>query len=147
MKIELDNAVGKQEFLQMARDYFRELNPEFTPGTDWNDFYFAGVTGNSACRLRWIKADQIRAGFVLYGIEQHRFLPRRIGVIYELYVLPQHRNKGIARACAQLVLADLRKSAAAKIQLEIVIGNAPAQKFWTGLGFSKVSERFVLAHP
>ena len=147
MKIELDNTVTKQEFLQMAHDYFRELNPEFMPAEDWKDSYYEAISGNSACYLRWIMADQRRAGFVLYGIEQHRFLPRRIGVIYDLYVLPEHRNKGVARVCAQLVFADLRKSAAARIQLEIVIGNAPAEKLWRSLGFSKVSERFVLTHP
>ena len=127
----------------MALDHFRELNPEFKPARDWSTCYFESIQNNSDCSLCWILADGVRVGFVLYGIEKHRFLPRQIGVIYELYVLPEQRRKGIAKVCAQNVIKEFQKCSLSKIQLEIVEGNAAAERLWSSVGFSKISERFA----
>ena len=83
-------------------------------------------------------------GFVLFGVEEHRFLPRQTGAIYEVYVIPEERRKGIARACAKQVIAELWKASPSKIQLEVVQGNAAAAELWRSLGFQKVTERFSL---
>jgi ribosomal protein S18 acetylase RimI-like enzyme len=85
-----------------------------------------------------------RAGFMLYGIENHRFLPRTTGMIYEVYVAPQHRRKGIARICARQAIAELRSFCPSKLQLETVEGNEKANSLWQSMGFRRVSERFVL---
>lgn len=144
MNIVLDRISDKQEFMNMALDHFRELNPEFKPATDWRRFYFESIQNNSDCSLCWILADGVRVGFVLYGIETHRFLPRRIGFIYELYVLPEQRRKGIAKMCAQNVIREFRKCSLSKIQLEIVEGNPVAERLWSSVGFSKISEKFAI---
>lgn len=89
--------------------------------------------------------DGLRVGFVLYGVEEHRFLPRKTGAIYELYIVPDQRRKGIARACAEGVIQDLWKAFPSKIQLEVVDGNGAAAELWRSLGFQRVSERLVLA--
>jgi ribosomal protein S18 acetylase RimI-like enzyme len=144
-EIELRPIVEQQEFMRVALDHFCELNPAFKPAPDWQDNYFATIRGNSDCWLQWILLDGEKVGFVLFGIEKHRFLPRRTGAIYELYISPNQRRKGIARSCAELVLAELRKYSPSKIQLEVIEGNQAAARLWQHLGFSKVSERFTLA--
>jgi UDP-2,4-diacetamido-2,4,6-trideoxy-beta-L-altropyranose hydrolase len=131
-------------FLQMAQQHFRELNPRFTPAQDWKTSYFENIKNNPKYSLRWIVADGQRVGFILFGVEEHRFLPRQTGTIYEVYVVPEERRKGIARACARQVIEELWKSSPSKIQLEVVEGNAAAAELWRSLGFQKITERFVL---
>jgi UDP-2,4-diacetamido-2,4,6-trideoxy-beta-L-altropyranose hydrolase len=134
----------RRDFLQMAWHHFRELNPMFTPANDWKNSYFESIQKNPNCSLRWIMADGLRAGFILFGVEEHRFLPRLTGAIYEVYVIPEQRRKGIARTCAKHVIDELWKSSPSKIQLEVIQGNAAAAELWRSLGFHKVTERFVL---
>ena len=143
-QIELRKVSEPGPFMQMALRHFCELNPAFEPEPDWERNYFQTIQTNQDFSLCWIVADGMRAGFVLFGIEDHKFLPRRTGAIYELYVMPQHRRKGIARACAKRVIDELWKSSPSKIQLEVVEGNGAAAQLWKALGFKKVTERFAL---
>jgi len=132
------------DFMRMAMDYFSELTPTFVPQSDWRERYFSGIMSNPRYFLRWILCDGARAGFILFGLEDHRFLPRNTGVIYELYVLPEFRGRGVAKACALEAIRQLRTHFPSKIQLEVLDGASAAADFWESLGFRKVSERFVL---
>ena len=139
--------VGKKEredFLQMAEQHFRSLNPSFIPQADWVNSYFETIQNNSNYFLRWIVADGQRSGFILFGLEKHRFLPRTAGHVYELYVCPAQRRRGIALQCARQVIGELQKMGPSKIELEVMEGNEGAKALWHSLGFQKVSERFVL---
>jgi ribosomal protein S18 acetylase RimI-like enzyme len=135
----------RAQFLQMAQQHFSELNPSFVPAEDWKAHYFETIQSNPAYRLRWILHGGARVGFILFGIESHRFLPRKTGIIYELYVAPQFRRRGIARACAEQAISELRSLGPSKIQLEVMEGNAGAAALWKSLHFEKVSERLVLS--
>jgi ribosomal protein S18 acetylase RimI-like enzyme len=134
----------RQAFLHMAEQHFRELNPAFIPQDDWTKHYFENVTANSNTFARWIVYEGERVGFILYGLEKHRFLPRLFGMIYELYVRPEFRRLGVARHCALQAVKDLEAHAPSKIELEVTEGNSAARALWEALGFDKVSERFVL---
>ncbi len=134
----------REAFLEMAQRHFRELNPDFVPNVDWKAQYFDTILSRQRFFARWILFDSKRAGFILYGVEDHRFLPRLTGMIYELYVLPEFRRKGIARECALQAIRELRAQGPSKVQLEIMEGNEGAKALWQSLGFEKVSERFVL---
>jgi len=134
----------RDEFMIMAEKHFRELNPAFEPHADWKAQYFDNVL-NSGLFLRWIEANRNRAGFILFGIENHRFLRRRTGGIYELYIDPDFRRNGIARQCAAAAIRELEAHSPSKIQLEIMDGNSAAEKLWASLGFRKFSERWVLS--
>jgi|KBSMisStandDraft_5_1062788.scaffolds.fasta_scaffold22064_4 ribosomal protein S18 acetylase RimI-like enzyme len=131
-------------FMEMAERHFRELNPAFEPQADWKESYFPSVTENPRLFLRWIQVDGNRAGFTLFGIENHRFLPRQTGAIYELYIEPEFRRSGVGRSCALAAIRELQAHSPSKVQLEIMAGNVPAEKLWASLGFQKVSERWVL---
>lgn len=131
-------------FLQMAEQHFRELNPDFVPQQDWKEHYFERVSSNPRVFADWVQADGNRVGFVLYGLEEHRFLPRLTGMIYELYILPEFRRMGIARDCARQAISQLQTYSPSKIQLEVMDGNKAAEALWRSLGFERVSSRLVL---
>jgi UDP-2,4-diacetamido-2,4,6-trideoxy-beta-L-altropyranose hydrolase len=135
----------RDSFLKMAEQHFRELNRDFTPDQDWQDYYFDNIQKDCKYSLQWIVADGQRAGFILFGSEMHRFLPRKTGVILELFVVPEQRRRGIARVIAEQAICEMQKSCPSKIQLEVVEGNAAAVKLWKSMGFRKVTDRFVLA--
>jgi ribosomal protein S18 acetylase RimI-like enzyme len=141
------SAAERDEFLKMAEQHFRELNPEFAPQADWTASYFERIQSNRNYSLRWIVAEGQHAGFILFGIEKHRFLPRTTGNIFEVYVSPSHRRRGLAGECARRAIAELEKLSPSKIQLEVVEGNLGARALWLSLGFCKVSERYILAQP
>ncbi len=137
-------ASERKEFERMAIEYFSELNPGFVPQNDWKEQYFQTIVSNPQYFLRWIVYDGKRVGFVLFGLEKHRFLPRTNGAIYEFYVRPEFRRHGIARAIAEEAIRELRTHSPAKIQLEVVGGQTASVAFWKSLGFQKATERFVL---
>jgi ribosomal protein S18 acetylase RimI-like enzyme len=138
------SSADRQAFLQIAEQHFHELNPEFVPHEDWKRHYFEGIMANARMFARWILLDGQRAGFILFCLEDHRFLPRLTGVICELYVLPKFRRMGVARSCAMQAIRELESHAPSKIQLEVMEGNLGAEALWRSLGFEKVSQRLVL---
>jgi len=139
-------ATSEQDaFLRMAAKHFSELNPSFVPQDDWKEHYFATIMSNPQYFLRWIIWDEKRAGFILFGLEKHRFLPRKTGAIYELYVLPEFRRRGVAKACAIEAIRELWVQAPSKIQLEVIEGRVAASALWKSLGFQKVTDRYVLS--
>jgi ribosomal protein S18 acetylase RimI-like enzyme len=138
-------ASDEEEFQRIAIEHFSELNPAFAPENDWKAQYFRSILSTPQCFLRWIDCDGIRAGFILFGLENHRFLRRKTGAIYELYVRPEFRRRGIARVCAEEAIRELWTHSPSKIQLEVVEGQTAPAALWKSLGFQKVTERFVLA--
>jgi ribosomal protein S18 acetylase RimI-like enzyme len=132
-------------FLGMAMQHFRELNPAFVPEADWKDSYFENIQRRTDYSLRWVVKDNEHIGFVLFGIEDHRFLPRKTGVICELYIIPERRRQGLATSCAQIVIEELWQLSPSKIQIEVVEGNERAIALWETLGFQRAATRFVLA--
>jgi ribosomal protein S18 acetylase RimI-like enzyme len=145
VRMEAVSATDRDAFLAMAERLFRGLNPSFVPQADWKQSYFENILGNARMSLRWIVVDEKHAGFLLFGLEAHRFLPRFNGMIYELYIEPDFRRKGIAQIVARQAIQELRSKSPAKIQLEVMEGNRAAAALWKSLGFRKVSARYVLA--
>ena len=134
----------KEEFILMAERHFRELNPKFIAQQDWKDCYFQSISQNRDMTLEWVIASGRRVGFILFGLEPHRFLPRKSGMIYELYIDPSFRRRGFASASALQAINRLRAESPSKVQLEIMTGNVSAELLWESFGFKKVCERWVL---
>jgi ribosomal protein S18 acetylase RimI-like enzyme len=134
----------REEFIRMAEQHFRELNSAFEPQEDWKSQYFEAVMSKPKIFARWISLGPQRTGFMLYGVEEHRFLPRLTGMIYELYILPEFRRKGLARQAAVHAIHELEAHSPSKIQLEVLQGNKGAGALWKSLGFETISERLVL---
>jgi len=138
------NLREKQQFLEMATHYYKELNPAFVPHEHWKERFLESILSDSNMFLRWITVDQEKIGFVLYGLRPHRYMPVKIGWIYEIYVQSNWRGLGLGRECVWLVINEMRRLGVSKIQLEVIVGNERALEFWQKLGFIKVSDRFHL---
>jgi ribosomal protein S18 acetylase RimI-like enzyme len=134
----------KAQFLALACEHFRELDPAFRPLPEWEANYFETVTRSPNYALEWIVVSGETVGFILFGVEPHRFFPRTIGAIYELYVRPDRRRGGIGRAAAAEAVARLSARGVQRIQLEVIEGNEKAAALWEGLGFKRVSVRYTL---
>jgi ribosomal protein S18 acetylase RimI-like enzyme len=131
-------------FMRMAERHFRELNPQFRPQADWARGYFESIQENPRYDLRWVHWGRRRVGFALFGLEPHRFLPRTSGMIYELYLLPAFRSRGLGTLCFAEILACLKQKDIRRVQLEVWSGNDRAAAFWCRLGFRGVATRYVL---
>src|SRR3981189_1457885 len=131
--------------MRLAEQHFRGLSSVFTPHDDWKGSYFENILANPQFFLRWIFSEGERSGFILYGLEPHRFLPRGAGVIFGLYGDSEKGRRGVARLAAQIAIRELQLRGPSKIQLEVVEGNDEAAALWTSLGFEKVTDRYVLA--
>ena len=134
-------------FFCIAEQHFQELDAAFVPQPDWKTRYFEKSTCNADLFLYWIMANGEHAGFMLFGTENHGLLPRKNGVIYKVYILPAHRQNGVASACAQWAIRGLKALFPAKIELEVIVHNSGAMEMWKSLGFRKVTNRFVLDNP
>lgn len=136
----------KRDFMQMACRYYRELNPRFKPVPDWRKGFFRNIRSDKSMHLDWLLAEGQRAGFVLWGVERHRFRSRiKIGKIHEFFVLSPFRGRGIATGCFFKLLGFFKRRRIVRIEIEICPGNRKAARFWKGLKFRKSAERFQRA--
>lgn len=82
--------------------------------------------------------DQKLAGFVIFGPSgQSIFTEERTGFIYDLYVMPNYRGRGVA----QKLIADCYKLTEEMgfktIALNVFSKNKPARKLYEKLGFKE----------
>jgi GNAT superfamily N-acetyltransferase len=60
------------------------------------------------------------------------------GEVKRMYVRPEHRGKGIARALAHVVIDEARARGYAKLRLGTLASMLPAQNLYTSLGFRPI---------
>jgi len=88
-----------------------------------------------------------RAGFVIFGMEDHLFLPRKTGVVYAFYIVPDSRKGPIASLVMQERCRVLDTRHPSKIQPEVLEGKEEADKICTWIGFRRVSIQILFARP
>jgi GNAT superfamily N-acetyltransferase len=64
--------------------------------------------------------------------------------IRDLYVAPQQRRSGIARALLQHVAGEARAAGASRVSVQTEAGNSPALRLYATVGFQPVSDLEVL---
>jgi ribosomal protein S18 acetylase RimI-like enzyme len=133
----------RQDFMQMATTYFAEAIPGFKPDKDFEEFFFEGMfKPNIFCD--WVVGQGKRIGFVIFGIENHLFLPRKTGFFYAFYIAPASRRGPVASLVMQDCCRILDTYHPSKIQLEVIEGNEEAHQIWTWMGFRRVSSKYYL---
>jgi ribosomal protein S18 acetylase RimI-like enzyme len=65
--------------------------------------------------------------------------------IRDLYVAPQHRRGGIARALLQHVIDDARAAGAHRVSLQTEADNTPALRLYAALGFQPAGDLELLS--
>jgi [ribosomal protein S18]-alanine N-acetyltransferase len=56
-------------------------------------------------------------------------------------VAPEHRRRGLARACLEAALAEAKARGAAKVLLEVAEPNTGARALYAGMGFAEAGRR------
>jgi GNAT superfamily N-acetyltransferase len=64
--------------------------------------------------------------------------PRKVGIIMNAYVEPEHRRRGIATALLTKILDHFKEHKVEQITLRYINGNKEAEQYWTGLGFKPI---------
>ena len=72
------------------------------------------------------------------------FLPKTWASVDDVFVEPDHRNRGMGRALLQSVGEWARQRGASGISLQVAAANARARKFYEDLGFREISVYEVL---
>jgi ribosomal protein S18 acetylase RimI-like enzyme len=133
----------REAFMEMATTYFKEAIPGFNPDEDFRKFFFDGMFKPNIFR-DWVVRDGKRLGFVIFGIEDHLFLPRKTGFFYAFYIVPESRRGSLATLVMQDCCRILDTFHPSKIQLEVIEGNEEAHQIWTWMGFRRVSSKYYL---
>jgi ribosomal protein S18 acetylase RimI-like enzyme len=118
---ELDD--DELKFVQRAKEVFgKRLDAILT--RSGNEFYVAQV-GN----------DEGMAGYVWFGVSQRPFSGTEIGWIYDIFVLPEHRGKGIGEALLRCALKVSKERGFAQTGLMVNAKNKAAWSLYEKLGF------------
>lgn len=73
-------------------------------------------------------------GWITVGPSKDPFSGTEVGFLYELYVLAEHRGKGLGKQLMERGISELRELGHTEIRLNVFAGN-PAQQLYESLGF------------
>ncbi|MFL6078090.1 MAG: GNAT family N-acetyltransferase [Mycobacteriales bacterium] len=85
-----------------------------------------------------IRADQV-CGFITAAIMPASLMLGTAWSIRDLYVVPDHRRSGIAKALLQHIIHNARTAGAHRVSLQTEIDNIPALTLYTQAGFRPVT--------
>jgi ribosomal protein S18 acetylase RimI-like enzyme len=112
-----------------------------TAGSDDGAFFVAEEAG-------------LVVGFVLGQVQEEYALYRtgRYGMVHDLWVEPEHRGKGVAKALMLATLDHFRRAGVKQARLDSAAANAPAQRLFAQCGFrpsvtEMLAELAVLSSP
>lgn len=77
------------------------------------------------------------AGWVLIGSNQDPFTDLKTGFIYELYVVPVHRGKGLSKHLMERAIRHLKLEGYPEIRLNVFYENDAAVQLYKQLGFTE----------
>jgi len=104
--------------------------------------YVRGVRGE-----RFVAEDDAGRflGYIIIGEVGLVYSARPIGFVFDVWVKPEHRRKGVATFLLNRAFAWCRLRGYSKLKLEVASGNAEARALYEGTGFT--AERFVMGAP
>ena len=142
------------ELTRLARDYFAELevcDEGLRKAEGWDEDYFEMLRlGLMAVPffMRGARADGEMLGFIMFTFRVERMwtLATR-GYISNLYVVPQHRGRGIGRRLVTDAVERLKKAGAQSVEMEVYPTNEKGRKFWEKMGFAPFKLRNRILFP
>ena len=139
-KATLDDLEQIKDLKLQAKASEARYNPSLAPVEDNREMYLRYLRNDltSEDRAVFVATDGDEAVGVITG-RIHTTLPirvrRRQGNISNLFVAPQHREKGVAAKLVAELLRWFRGEGIADVYLGVHCGNAPALKMFRELGF------------
>jgi len=135
---DVDDSV-KKLWLGLAREMFeieRLILPSEANGDKWVEFVREGLASGRNLLLI-AKSDNAVVGFAFASIFRNYPLEvsRTIGVIDDVYVLPEFRGKGIGKKLAMECLNKMEAAGVKTVTLQVFTENKVAIKLYEKLGF------------
>jgi len=78
-------------------------------------------------------------GYILYVKRPASAIKRRpmCAVIYDLYVVPEHRRRGVGSALLERALSIMREGGMECVELSVWVGNEEARRLYRKFGFEE----------
>ena len=108
--------------------------------------FLADVANSSYSFLFVAVTEERTVGFISGELRQGSptFLPKTWASVDDVFVEPEHRNRGMGHALLQSVKAWAQERDADGISLQVAAANARGRKFYDDLGFREISVYEVL---
>lgn len=120
---------------------------ETSPDAEKTMSRFLADVANSSYSFLFVAVTEERTvGFISGELRQGSptFLPKTWASVDDVFVEPEHRNRGIGHALLQSVEAWAQERDADGISLQVAAANARGRKFYDDLGFREISVYEVL---
>jgi ribosomal protein S18 acetylase RimI-like enzyme len=85
--------------------------------------------------------DALETGIGMLGVRDDRTWITRLGVI------PERRGYKVGQHITEALIEESERRGATRVQLEVIVGNDPAYRLFSKLGFAPVRELLVIQRP
>jgi ribosomal protein S18 acetylase RimI-like enzyme len=99
---------------------------------------FEGILNKGGYYLVYRNADHSIGGWILLGENIDYFSEMKHGFIYDLYVLPQYRGKGISKDILNEGISKLKEQGYEEVRLNVYASNH-AKEIYKKLGFQDLN--------
>ena len=105
---------------------------------------FDSIVNRGGYYLIYRNADRSIAGWILLGENTDYFSDKKFGFIYDIYVLPEYRGRGISKMFIQEGISTLKTSGYEEVRLNVFATNY-AKEIYKKLGFRDLNSIMTLA--
>lgn len=105
---------------------------------------FDSIVNKGGYYLVYRNADRSIAGWILLGENTDYFSDNKFGFIYDIYVLPEYRGRGISTMFIQEGISTLKTSGYEEVRLNVFATNY-AKEIYKKLGFKDLNSIMTLA--
>ena len=105
---------------------------------------FDSIVNKGGYYLVYRNADSSIAGWILLGENTDYFSDEKFGFIYDIYVLPEYRGRGISKMFIQEGISTLKTSGYEEVRLNVFATNH-AKEIYKKLGFKDLNSIMTLA--
>ena len=105
---------------------------------------FESIVYKGGYYLVYRNADSSIAGWILLGENTDYFSDEKFGFIYDIYVLPEYRGRGISKIFIKEGINTLKNSGYEEVRLNVFATNH-AKEIYKKLGFKDLNSIMTLA--
>ena len=105
---------------------------------------FDGILNKGGFYLVYRNADSSIAGWILLGENTDYFSDKKFEFIYDIYVLPEYRGRGISKEFIKEGISTLKESGFKEVRLNVFATNH-AKEIYKKLGFKDLNSIMALS--
>lgn len=125
----------RSELVEMMEAFYTEVGTPFDP--ERADRAFDEILRDGSIGRVWmLEGDGAPAGYVVLTFGFSLEFGGRDAFVDDLYVRPEHRGQGLARAAMEAVLDECRRGGVRALHLEVARANEAAKTLYRRFGFA-----------